>query len=78
MFDYSQVFVGLSFLAAVSAIVGAGALASVPDFARWISEKVSSFFTDSAESDFQDYENDADDDDVDSDAEYKYQYRNED
>lgn len=73
MWDYSQIFVGLSVLAAVAAIVGAGVLMAAPGFARWLTDKVSSFFSDAAEADAEDAESDAEDDDADEDVDWKYQ-----
>jgi hypothetical protein len=72
MWDYSQVFVGLSVLAAVAAILGAGVLMAAPGFARWLTDKVSSFFSDSAEADAEDSENDDEDEDVQDESEWRY------
>lgn len=44
--DYSGVFAGLSVLGAVAAIIGAGVLMAVPELGRWLTNKVTSFFTD--------------------------------
>lgn len=52
--DYSGVFAGLSILAAMAAIVGAGALMALPGFGRWLTEKVANFFTDAEQDDVED------------------------
>ncbi|WP_295970729.1 hypothetical protein [uncultured Xanthomonas sp.] len=73
MYDYSQVFVGLSVLAAVAALLGAGVLMAAPDFARWLTDKVATFFSDSFEADAEDVENDLEDYDADTDVDWKCQ-----
>lgn len=60
--DFSQVLAGLSILGAVTAIVGAGALMALPDFGRWLTNKVSSFFSDAT-----------DDEDDQDETEWRYQ-----
>lgn len=42
--DYSTILTGLSAAAAITAIIGAGALKAAPGFARWLTNKVASFF----------------------------------
>lgn len=49
--DYSEVFAGLSISPAVAGILGAGAILALPPFARWLVEKVSSFFQDTEDGD---------------------------
>lgn len=44
MDDFSGMLSGLSVAAALTAILGAGAIKAAPGFARWLTEKVSSFF----------------------------------
>lgn len=60
--DFSQVFLGLSVAMVVTAIVGAGTLLALPEFARWATDKVAGFFTD------------RDDDDDDADDEFAGYY----
>lgn len=42
--DYSSILTGLSAAAAVTAIIGAGAIKAAPGFARWATNKVATFF----------------------------------
>jgi hypothetical protein len=42
--DFSNVLLGLSIVAAVTAIIGAGALAAMPGFGRWAVDRVARFF----------------------------------
>lgn len=42
--DYSEVFAGLSAAAGVMALIGAGAIILAPGFARWLTNKVATFF----------------------------------
>lgn len=58
--DYSEVFAGLSVAAGVAALIGAGAIILAPGFARWLTDKVASFFDGSQ---IGDEEDDAHDDD---------------
>ena len=54
MDDYSGVFAGLSIGAALTAIVAAGVIMAAPGFARWLTEKVATFFdAEDAEEDCQ-------------------------
>lgn len=52
--DFSGVLAGLSIVLAVAAIVAAGALMAMPDFARWCTDKIASFFSDSEQGDVDD------------------------
>lgn len=52
--DFSGVLAGLSIVAIVAAIVGAGALLAMPDFARWCTNKVAGFFSDQEDDDQDD------------------------
>lgn len=42
--DYSTILTGLVATGAIAAIVGAGALKAAPGFARWLTNKVATFF----------------------------------
>jgi hypothetical protein len=42
--DYSSILTGLSVAAGVTAIIGAGTLKAAPGFARWLTNKVATFF----------------------------------
>ncbi|WP_407471884.1 capsid protein [Xanthomonas campestris pv. raphani] len=42
--DYSSILSGLAVTGAVSAIIGAGVLKAAPGFARWLTNKVATFF----------------------------------
>ncbi|HWK52879.1 MAG TPA: hypothetical protein VNR18_00780 [Hyphomicrobiales bacterium] len=44
MDDYSGTLAGLSVAAAITAIIGAGAIMAAPGFARWLTNKVATFF----------------------------------
>jgi hypothetical protein len=43
--DYSSILTGLAVTAGVTAIIGAGALKAAPGFARWLTNKVATFFS---------------------------------
>ncbi|WP_155393663.1 capsid protein [Xanthomonas albilineans] len=42
--DFSSILTGLAVTSGVAAIVGAGALKAAPGFARWMTNKVATFF----------------------------------
>ena len=42
--DFSTILTGLSAAAAVTAIIGAGAIKASPGFAKWATNKVAKFF----------------------------------
>jgi hypothetical protein len=42
--DYSSILTGLAVAGGVTAIIGAGALKAAPGFARWLTNKVATFF----------------------------------
>ncbi|MCD9125858.1 hypothetical protein [Luteimonas fraxinea] len=42
--DYSNIFAGLSVAAGVLALIGAGVIIAAPGFARWLTDKVATFF----------------------------------
>ncbi|MFA1721309.1 hypothetical protein [Xanthomonas campestris] len=42
--DYSSILSGLAVGGAVAAIIGAGVLKAAPGFARWLTNKVATFF----------------------------------
>lgn len=42
--DFSVIFAGLSIVGAVAAIIGAGVILASPDFTRWLTNKVATFF----------------------------------
>lgn len=44
MDDYSTILTGLSVASGVAAIIGAGVLKAAPGFARWLTNKVATFF----------------------------------
>lgn len=58
--DFSAVLAGLSVAGAVAVIVAGGVLMAAPDFARWLTNKVSGFFSDAPEEDDEDGDQDAD------------------
>lgn len=42
--DYSTILTGLAVAGGVAAIVGAGAIKAAPGFARWLTNKIATFF----------------------------------
>lgn len=42
--DYADILTGLVATGGIAAIIGAGALKAAPGFARWLTNKVASFF----------------------------------
>ncbi|MCD9125859.1 hypothetical protein [Luteimonas fraxinea] len=42
--NFSTIFSGLSIVGAVFAIIGAGVILASPDFTRWLTNKVATFF----------------------------------
>lgn len=42
--DYSDILSGLAVASGVAAIIGAGAVKAAPGFARWMTNKVATFF----------------------------------
>ncbi|XQA76272.1 capsid protein [Xanthomonas sacchari] len=44
MDDYSSILTGLAATSGVAAIIGAGAIKAAPGFARWLTNKVATFF----------------------------------
>lgn len=42
--DYGDILSGLAVGGAITAIIGAGALKASPGFARWLTNKVATFF----------------------------------
>ncbi|QHQ28264.1 capsid protein [Xanthomonas albilineans] len=42
--DFSSILTGLAVTSGVAAIIGAGALKAAPGFARWMTNKVATFF----------------------------------
>lgn len=42
--DYSDILTGLAVGSGVTAIIGAGAIKAAPGFARWLTNKVATFF----------------------------------
>lgn len=44
MDDYGSILTGLSVAGGVTAIIGAGVLKAAPGFARWLTNKVATFF----------------------------------
>lgn len=42
--DYSSILTDLAVTGGVTAIIGAGAIKAAPGFARWLTNKVATFF----------------------------------